>query len=127
MLRHLSDRGFYTRGYEPAHVQVTPEAVKAAVNLTEEWMKDKCLPDKATVLLSEAVSYWQDVEERARDRDPHRPIKQITPAEIAGCLYTAIKHTFTGPMLTQQEFIQQVMRAGDFAIADEGDIKENDL
>ena len=111
MLKHINKNGFYTRDYEPSYITVSDDAIEAAVTLTEKFMTDKFLPDKATGLISKAVSYYQDLEERAKDSETKTgPIKQIKREDIAGCLYDAIKHLFKNPILFKEEFIKGVFQ-----------------
>jgi ATP-dependent Clp protease ATP-binding subunit ClpB len=98
MLKTINDSGFYTKGYEPAYVKITDEAITAAIFLSEYWMKDQFLPDKATVLLSSAVSYYQQGAKNI----------EITPREIASVLYDAIKHRLK-ENTTKDEFIRTLL------------------
>jgi ATP-dependent Clp protease ATP-binding subunit ClpA len=91
MLNHVNRNNAYTKNYQTPYVDVTAEAIRAAVYLTETWMKDRYLPDKATVLISEAVSYYQDEEEQTRGL-AFTEKKPITSVEIIETLYHSIKH-----------------------------------
>jgi ATP-dependent Clp protease ATP-binding subunit ClpA len=96
MLKTINDSGYYTKDYKPAYVKITNEAIIAAIIFSESYMKDQFLPDKATVLLSSAVSYYQQEAKNI----------EITPREIASVLYDIIKHRLN---CTKDEFINTLL------------------
>jgi ATP-dependent Clp protease ATP-binding subunit ClpA len=98
MLKTINDSGFYTKGYEPSYVKITDQAITAAIVFSEYWMTDQFLPDKATVLLSSAVSYYQQGAKNI----------EITPREIASVLYDVIKHRLK-EKTTKDEFINTLL------------------
>lgn len=103
MLSSINNSGYYTRGYQPPFVRITDDAIKAAIVYSEYWMMDRFLPDKATVLLSTVVSYYQQEMHSSNSGN-----RDIGPAEIAGCLYDEIKHTLKRHA-TKEEFIKTVL------------------
>ena len=119
MLSHTNNTGFYTKGYDPAYVQVTPEAVKASVYLTEEWLKDRFLPDKATALITETVGFFQAQEEKARASNlngAHQPKKQIIPLDIARRLYQSIRHEDSVKNMTEGQFLVLALRPDQYRV-----------
>ncbi len=124
MLQSTNANGFYTRGYEPVHVEVSSDAVRAAVYLTQKWMQKKFLPDKATVLISEAVAFCQDEEERARGlAGANQPKKEITPIEIAGRLFQSIKHDLNKEGYVEETFMECLKTANFYIPTDVDDKK----
>ena len=119
MLNHTNSTGFYTKGYDPAYVQVTSEAVMTAVYLTEEWMKKRFLPDKATVLITETVGFFQAQEEKARASNvngAHQPKKQIIPLDIARRLYHSIRHEDGVKNMTEGQFLFQALQPDQYRV-----------
>lgn len=108
MLMHTNQSGFYTRGYDPARVEVTEEAVRAAIDLTEKYMQTKFLPDKATALIAQTVALCQEEEERRPEAGRPAGKKRITPREVAGCLYDAVKHTLADQTTSREDFVSRV-------------------
>ncbi|HLZ56387.1 MAG TPA: AAA family ATPase [Ktedonosporobacter sp.] len=67
------------------HTHITDEALQAAVNLSEQYLPNLRLPDKACSVLDEACSqariFW--VENEAQEQDEITPIPEITAPMIA--------------------------------------------
>ena len=105
MLKHINDSEFYTKQFAQPLIHVTDEAIQTAITLSEFWMKERFLPDKATVLISAAATKYQHEQEDVKTKLR----KDITAREIAIVLYDEIKHTLK-PQPSIDEFLATVLK-----------------
>jgi ATP-dependent Clp protease ATP-binding subunit ClpA len=99
MLQHI--KASYL-DFKPCYVEVTDEAIRAAIYFTQKWEKDKFLPDKATVLISKTVMYHQFELEKQSSQPSSK--MQITAKEIKECLYESLKGRMTKEQ--QEQFLE---------------------